>query len=262
MNAGMNGPLAGRTALVTGASRGVGRAIAIGLAEAGAKVVVNYLERSQAAEEVVAEIEGVEAGGSAPRASARALAVQADVARREQVRTLLSTTLETFGGLDILVNNAGLLQQKPFAQITDEDWDRVLAVNLKGAFICAQEAHSELRRSGVGRILNISSSGGQLGGPLAPHYSAAKAGTIALTRSLARLLAPEVAVNCIAPGLIETDMTQDEIASPQGREKLARIPLGRVGTAKEVAAAAVFLAVSAPYITGHTLNVNGGLYLG
>ena len=129
----MNRPLEGRTALVTGASRGVGRAIAIALAEAGAKVVVNYRERSQAAAEVVGEIERLDAGRSVAGASARALAVQADVTQREQVRTLLSTTLETFGGLDILVNNAGLLQQKPFAEITDEDWDRVLAVNLKGA---------------------------------------------------------------------------------------------------------------------------------
>ena len=175
---------------------------------------------------------------------------------------MFAATLESFGGLDILVNNAGLLQQKPFAQITDADWDRVLAVNLKGAFLCSQEAHTQLRRSGHGRILNISSSGGQLGGPLAPHYSAAKAGTIALTRSLARLLAPEVAVNCISPGLIETDMTRAEIASSDGHRKLAQIPLGRVGSASEVAAAAVFLAASAPYVTGHTLNVNGGLYLG
>lgn len=249
----MSGRLHGRTAVVTGASRGVGRAIALALAGEGANVVVNYRERAQAAAEVVEQI---------ARMGVPAQAVQADVAEREQVRMLLAATLQTFQRLDILVNNAGLLQQKPFAQITDKDWDRTLAVNLKGAFLCSQEALRELRRSDHGRIVNIASSGGQLGGPLAPHYAAAKAGTIALTRSLARLLAPKVAVNCIAPGLIETEMTRAEIASPAGREKLAGIPMRRVGSAEEVAAAAVFLAVSAPYITGHTLNVNGGLYLG
>lgn len=279
----MNGPLEGRTALVTGGGRGVGRAIALGLAEAGAKVVVGYRERAHTAAEVVSEIErmnqSADCGGGASggkkgeqsrcadgcgstERGLRAMAFRADVAEREQVRSLLTATVKSFGGLDILVNNAGLLQQKPFAQITDADWDRVLDVNLKGVFLCCQEAHAQLRRSNHARIVNISSSGGQLGGPLAPHYSAAKAGTIALTRSLARLLAPEVAVNCIAPGLIDTDMTREEIASPQGARKLAQIPLNRVGSAEDVAAAAVFLAASAPYVTGHTLNVNGGLYLG
>ena len=249
----MTRPLQGRTALVTGASRGVGRAIALALAGAGAGVVVNYRERRQAAEDVVGEIEHM--GG-------RARAVQGDVSVRADVRALVERTVEDFGGVDILVNNAGLLQQKPFAQITDEDWDHALAVNLKGVFLCSQEALPALRRGDSGRIVNIASSGGQLGGPLAPHYSAAKAGVIALTRSLARLLAPEVAVNCIAPGLIDTEMTRQEIASQAGPEKLEQIPLGRAGTADEVAAAALFLAARAPYVTGHTLNVNGGLYLG
>jgi 3-oxoacyl-[acyl-carrier protein] reductase len=250
----MNGPLRGRTALVTGASRGVGEAIALSLAEAGANVVVNYRARRHAADGVVRAI--TEGDG-------RALALQGDVTERAQVRAVVRETVEAFGGLDILVNNAGLLQQKPFAEITEEDWELVLAVNLKGVFLCSQEALTWLRQGeGTGRIINIASSGGQLGGPLAPHYSAAKAGVIALTRSLARLMAPEIAVNCIAPGLIDTDMTQAEIASEAGIEKLRQIPLGRAGTAKEVAASALFLAASAPYVTGHTLNVNGGLYLG
>jgi 3-oxoacyl-[acyl-carrier protein] reductase len=249
----MKGRLEGRTALVTGASRGLGRAIALAFAEEGAAVVVNYRERRAAAIDVVREIES---------AGASAVAVQGDVTARADVRALVARTIEVFGGLHILVNNAGLLQQKPFADITEEDWDAVLAVNLKGAFLCAQEALAEMRQRGSGRILNIASSGGQLGGPLAPHYSAAKAGVIALTRSLARLAAPEVAVNCIAPGLIDTEMTRAEIASEAGRQKLRLLPLGRPGTAREVAASAVFLAASAPYVTGHTLNVNGGLYLG
>jgi 3-oxoacyl-[acyl-carrier protein] reductase len=252
VGAGMT-PLRGRTALVTGASRGVGEAIALALAGAGASVVVNYRTRRPAADGVVRTI--TDSGG-------RALALQGDVTERAQVRAVVRETVEAFGGLDILVNNAGLLQQKPFTEITEEDWELVLAVNLKGVFLCAQEALAWLREGEGGRIVNVASSGGQLGGPLAPHYSAAKAGVIALTRSLARLLAPEVAVNCIAPGLIDTEMTRAEIASEAGIEKLRLLPLGRTGTAVEVAASALFLAASAPYVTGHTLNVNGGLYLG
>jgi 3-oxoacyl-[acyl-carrier protein] reductase len=251
----MSEALRGRTALITGASRGIGRAIALALARAGANVAVGYRERAEAAAEVVGAIE---AGGG------RALAVRGDVAVRADVGSLVARTLEAFGGLDVLVNNAGLLQQKPFAELDEEDWDRTLAVNLKSVFLCSQEALPALRAAGGagGRIVNVASSGGQLGGTLAPHYAAAKAGTIALTRSLARLLAPGIAVNCVAPGLIETEMTRAELASAAGREKLAQIPLGRAGGAEEVAEAALFLAASARYVTGHTLNVNGGLYLG
>jgi 3-oxoacyl-[acyl-carrier protein] reductase len=245
--------LQGRVALVTGASRGIGEAIADALAQAGADVAVNYREREAAAAEVVRRIEGL---------GRRALAVQADVTVREQVRAMVARTVETLGAVDILVNNAGLLQQKPFADITDEDWDRVLAVNLKGVFLCSQEVLPAMLRRGSGRIVNMASSGGQLGGRLAPHYAAGKAGVISLTRSLARLATPAVAVNCIAPGLIDTEMTQAEIASEAGAQKLRQIPLGRVGTAAEVAASVVFLAASAPYVTGQTINVNGGLYLG
>ena len=246
-------PLQGRTALVTGASRGIGGAIARALAGGGANVVVNYRERRDAADEVV---RAITAHG------ARALAAQADVTIRAEVRELVSQTIESFGTIDILVNNAGILQQKPFAEITDEDWDTVMAVNLRGTFLCSQEALAAMRRQGGGRIVNLASSGGQLGGALAPHYSASKAGVIGLTRSLARVAAPDVAVNCIAPGLIDTEMTQAERASAAGREKLTQIPLGRSGSAEEVAAVALFLATSASYVTGQTFNVNGGLYLG
>jgi 3-oxoacyl-[acyl-carrier protein] reductase len=249
----VSGALEGRVALVTGASRGIGEAVAHALARAGADVAVNYLEREAAAAEVVRRIDGL---------GRRALAVQADVTVREQVRAMVSHTVETLGAIDVLVNNAGLLQQKPFANITDEDWDRVLAVNLKGVFLCSQEVLPAMLRQGSGQIVNMASSGGQLGGVLAPHYAAGKAGVISLTRSLARLAAPDVAVNCIAPGLIDTEMTRAEIASEAGTQKLRQIPLGRVGTAAEVAASVVFLAASAPYVTGQTINVNGGLYLG
>jgi 3-oxoacyl-[acyl-carrier protein] reductase len=249
----MSEALRGRVALVTGASRGIGAAIALALARAGADVAVNYRERETAAAGVVARIE---------RLGRRALAVGADVTAREQVRAMVAQTVETLGPIEILVNNAGLLQQKPFAEITDADWERVLAVNLRGTFLCSQEALGAMLAKGSGRIVNIASSGGQLGGPLAPHYSAAKAGVISLTRSLARLAAPAVTVNCVSPGLIDTEMAGAEMASKAGAQKLRQVPLGRLGDAEEVAASVVFLAASAPYVTGHTINVNGGLYLG
>jgi 3-oxoacyl-[acyl-carrier protein] reductase len=245
--------LEGRVALVTGASRGIGAAVALALAQAGADVAVNYREREAAAAGVV---RGIEERGR------RAVAVQADVTVSEQVRAMIARVAETLGALDVLVNNAGLLQQKPFAEIAEGEWDRVLAVNLKGVFLCSQEVLPGMLAQGSGRIVNVASSGGQLGGSLAPHYAAAKAGVIGLTRSLARLAAPAVAVNCVAPGLIETEMTSAELASEAGAQKLRQIPLGRPGGAEEVAASVVFLAASAPYVTGQTLNVNGGLYLG
>jgi 3-oxoacyl-[acyl-carrier protein] reductase len=245
--------LDGRVALVTGASRGIGRAVALALALAGADVAVNYREREAAATEVVGQIE---------RLGRRALAVQGDVTVREQVRSMISIASGTLGAIDILVNNAGLLQQKPFAEITDEDWDDVLAVNLKGSFLCSQEALPAMLDRDRGWIVNMASSGGQLGGPLAPHYSASKAGVISLTRSLARLAAPNVSVNCVSPGLIDTEMAGAEMASEEGRRKIGQIPLGRLGSAEDVAASVVFLCSAAPYVTGHTINVNGGLYFG
>ncbi len=249
----MGDPLTGRVALVTGGSRGIGQAIATALAGAGADVALSYRERDDLAAAVVELIE---------RTGRRAIAIQADVSRRADVQRMVAAARESLGNVDILVNNAGLLQQKPFEQITDEDFDAILSVNLKGTFICVQEAAGALRERGEGRIINLASSGGQLGGPLAVHYSASKAGVISLTRSFARLLAPEIAVNCISPGLIETEMSTREIASAEGQAKLAQIPARRPGTPEEVGQAAVFLAASAPYVTGQTLNVNGGLYLG
>jgi 3-oxoacyl-[acyl-carrier protein] reductase len=249
----MSRPLQGRVALVTGASRGIGEASAYALAQAGADVAVNYRGRAEAAAEVVRRIRQL---------GRRAVAVQADVTAREQVQAMVSSAVDALGAIDVLVNNAGVLQQKQFVDITDEDWDHVLAVNLKGVFLCSQETLPAMLRQGSGRIINMTSSGGQLGGPLAPHYAAAKAGVIGLTRSLARLGAPSVAVNCVAPGLVDTEMTSAEIASEAGKEKLRQIPLGRVAAPAEVAASVLFLATAAPYVTGHTINVNGGLYLG
>jgi len=177
---------------------------------------------------------------------------------------MINRALETFGRIDVLINNAGIFQQKPFLEITDEDWARMMDINLKGAFICSQEVFQVMQKQGKGIIVNMASSGGQIGGPLAIHYSASKAGVICLTKSLARIGAPYgIRINCIAPGLIDTEMTKSEICSDAGREKIRQIPIQRPGTVDEVARAAVFLASDdASYITGQTINVNGGLYMG
>ena len=243
-----------RVALITGSSRGIGRAIALELASAGVRVVVTYREREQAAAAVVAEAQAL---------GARATLVQLDVSSRTSVRSAIEKARSEFGRVDILVNNAGILEQKPFATISDEDWDAMMAVNLRGAFACSQELLPEMKKQGYGRIVNVASSGGQLGGILAVHYATSKAGTIGLTRSLARLGAPEVLVNCVAPGLIDSEMTAGEIASDAGKEKIRTIPLGRPGTAEEVARTVAYLVSdAASYVTGQTINVNGGLYLG
>jgi 3-oxoacyl-[acyl-carrier protein] reductase len=240
--------LEGRVALVTGGSRGIGRATALALTAEGASVAITYRERAADAEAVAAETGGV--------------AIRAELGPAVAATRLIAEVTEAVGPVDVLVNNAGVLEQKPFAEITEADLDRALDVNLKAVFLLSQAVMGPMLERRWGRIVNVASSGGQLGGPLAVHYSASKAGVIGLTRSLARIGAPHVAVNCVAPGLIETEMTEPEIASPAGRAKLGQIPLARAGQPDDVAAAIRFLATSAPYVTGHTLNVNGGLYLG
>ena len=243
-----------RVALVTGSSRGIGRAVALELAGAGVDIVVTYRERQQAAAAVAAEAQAL---------GVRALVVPLDVSSRASVREAIGAAIAEFGRVDILVNDAGILEQKPFATITDDDWDLTMAVNLRGAFVCAQELLPQMKARGWGRIVNMASSGGQLGGTLSVHYATSKAGIIGLTRSLARLGAPEVLVNCVAPGLIDTEMTAAEIASEAGRQKVRAIPIGRAGLAEEVARAVAYLASdAASYVTGQTINVNGGLYLG
>jgi NAD(P)-dependent dehydrogenase (short-subunit alcohol dehydrogenase family) len=249
----VTGSLDGEVVLVTGGSRGIGRAVALALADAGADVAITYRERAEAADAVLADIRA---------AGRRAVAVQADLGRSAEAARVVGEVTDALGPIEVLVNNAGVLQQKPFAEITEEDLDRVLDVNLKSVFLLCQAVMPPMLERGRGRIVNVASSGGQLGGTLAAHYSASKAGVIGLTRSLARIGAPDVAVNCVSPGLIETEMTEREIASSAGRRKLSEIPLARTGRPDEVAEAVLFLATSAPYVTGHTLNVNGGLYLG
>ena len=247
---------AAKVAIVTGGGRGIGRGIALALAAQGFDLVLTYRERLQDAEQTAAEIRML---------GRDALVIQMELSRREDARRLIGDAKEKFGRIDLLVNNAGILQQKPFAEISEQEWDTMMAVNLKGAFLCSQEVLPIMTAQRSGSIVNIASSGGQLGGTLAVHYAVSKAGIISLTRSLARIgAAAGVRVNCVAPGLIETEMTEQEIASPAGRQKIeAQIPLHRPGEAGEVAAAVAFLASDqAGYITGHTFNVNGGLYMG
>ncbi len=243
----MSGVLSGKIALVTGASRGIGKAIAVALARAGADVAINYRQRKEAADATRAEIETL---------GRRAIAVAADVSVAAQVAGLVEAVEQQLGPVAILVNNAGITRPQPIDQITEQSWDEVLAINLKSVFLVTQAVLPKMRAAGWGRIINLSSVAAQLGGVVGPHYAASKAGILGLTHSYALLLAKEgITVNAIAPALIETEMVT---RNPNARADL--IPVGRFGTADEVAEAAVLLAANG-YITGQTLNVNGGWYM-
>lgn len=245
--------LAGKVALVTGGSRGIGRGIALALGGAGAHVALTYNTNEELAAQAVEEL--VVQGW-------RALAVQMTVEDRASVRQAIAKTKDTLGSVDILVNNAAIAQEKPFDAISDDDWDRLLAVNLRGPFACCQEVLPGMRKRGWGRIINLSSIGGQWGGFNQVHYAAAKAGLINLTRSLARICSRQgITANAVAPGLVRTEMSARELDSRAGQEKVSGIPIGRVATIMEVADIVVFLASeSASYITGQTINANGGMY--
>ena len=244
-----------RVALVTGAARGIGRGIAEALAADGMAVAVGYHTGADNARGVVA---GIRAAGG------RALPVALDIEDRASVRAALAAIRAAFGAVDVLVNNAAIAQEKPFETITDQDWSRMLAVNLQGPFICAQEALPEMLAKGWGRIINITSIGGQWGGFNQVHYAAAKAGLINFTRSLAKIYGGRgIATNAVSPGLVATDMTAGELATEVGRHKLTQIPAGRTGSVDEVAAVVAFLASEqASYVLGQTINVNGGQYFG
>lgn len=247
--------LKGKVALVTGGGRGIGKAISLALAEAGAAVALTYRERREEAQQVAEEIAA--RGGAA-------VALQMEVSDRKSVQTALAATREKLGEVNILVNNAAIAQEKPFADISDADWDLMQAVNLRGPFICCQEVLPAMEAGGWGRIINISSIGGQWGGFNQVHYAASKAGLINLTRSLAKIYSSSgITANVVAPGLVETEMSARELDSEAGREKVRGIPAGRVGSAEEVAQAVVFLASDgAAYITGQSVNLNGGMYFG
>jgi len=236
----------GRIALVTGGGRGIGRAIAEGLAKAGVDVAVNYLSHEKEAKEVC---EIISAQGC------RALAVQADVSVAASVSRMVSATQEHLGTISILVNNAGMARARRLDEIDEQLWDETIAVNLKSCFLVTQAVLPGMRAQRWGRIINISSVAAHTGGIVGPHYAASKAGILGLTHSFASLLIKEgITVNAVAPALIITDMV-----SEAARARASLIPVGRLGTVKEVADVALMLAENG-YMSGQTINVDGGLY--
>ena len=247
--------LLGKTALVTGGSRGIGRSIALALAEAGAHIVLTYHVRREQAEAVVHAIE--QAGG-------QAWAVQMALEDDGRIETVVRWTRAILDTIDILVNNAALAQEKPFLTLTNTDWSTMLRVNLQGPFRLCQEVIPLMQQQKWGRIVNLVSIGGQIGGFNQTHYAASKSGLQSLTRSLARLYGRDgITVNAVAPGLVATGMVADELATPAGQAKVASIPLGRIATPDEVASIVAFLCSDeAAYITGTTINCNGGMYCG
>jgi len=242
-----------RTALVTGGSRGIGRAIATTLAARGHAVALTYATRERDARVAVDAIRS--AGGEA-------ITVRLIAEDRATIRAAAAEVRRTLGPIGVLVNNAAIAQEKPFPEITDADWDRMFAVNLRGPFSCAQEVLPDMLQQQWGRIVNISSIGGQWGGVLQVHYACAKAGLNNLTRSLAKLYSGQgITANTIAGGLVATEMIANELNTPAGREKVRNIPAGRIARPDEVASVVAFLVSDeASYITGQTLNVNGGMY--
>ncbi len=240
-----------KVAIVTGASRGIGRAIALALAGEGASVVVNYASSSEAAEQVVAAI--TEAGGNA-------LALQADVSQEEQVDTLLKSTIEKYGRVDVLVNNAGITRDNLLLRMKPADWQAVINLNLTGVFLCTRAVSKLMLKQRSGRIINIASVAGQMGNPGQANYSAAKAGVIGFTKTVAKELASRsITVNAVAPGFIATEMTKE--LNSEGI--LQYIPLARYGEPEEVAGMVRFLAAdpAAAYITGQVFNVDGGMVM-
>lgn len=237
--------LVNKVALVTGASRGIGRAVALSLAEAGAAVAVNYRERAADANDVVAAITG--AGG-------KAIAVAADVSDSAAVTSMIAQIKRVLGPVDVLVNNAGLAIIKTIDELTEEEFDRTIAVNLKSAFLCTKAVLPGMRSRKWGRIVNISSGAARGAGGIGPHYNASKAGMEGLTRGYAaRVVKDGVTVNAVAPSLIETDMVRGGLASSPDR-----IPLGRFGTSEECAQA-VMMVIGNAYMTGQTVALSGGL---
>jgi 3-oxoacyl-[acyl-carrier protein] reductase len=237
--------LSKRVALVTGGSRGIGRAVAISLADAGAAIAVNYREKATEARDVVEIIRG--AGG-------RAMAVGADVSMATEVSAMMAAVERELGPVDVLVNNAGVGLVRGIDDLTEEDFDLTIAVNLKSAFLCTQAVVPGMRARKWGRIVNISSGAARGAGGIGPHYNASKAGMEGLTRGYAaRLVKEGITVNAVAPSLIETDMVRSGLASSP-----ARIPLGRFGTAEECAQA-VLMVIGNAYMTGQTIGLSGGM---
>lgn len=244
-----------KVAVITGSSRGIGREIAMTFAREGCNIVINYKSNKKAAVEVqdIVKSYGV-----------MAEIVEADVSNREDVRRMFDIAYKTFNKIDILVNNAGINKRGWFEEITDDDWDMIMNVNLKGPFICCQEVFSFMKKQNYGRIINISSVAGQYHGPKTVHYAVSKAGVNSLTKVIARYGAPyNILVNAVAPGIILTDQTRDELNSPAGEKIVEMTLLKRPGELGDVASTCVFLASDEQnYITGQVISVSGGAYLG
>lgn len=240
-----------RIALVTGGSRGIGAGVCRTLLEAGYTVAIGYQHQQAKAEEIARDFD-------------KAFAVQIDIGDAASVKTAFKTIRKEAGEVDVLVNNAALGPEKPFLQITDEEWAEVFSVNVTGAVRCIREALPAMQQKQFGRIINMSSIAGQWGGLYRVHYAASKAALINLSCSLAKLYSKDgITANAIAPGMIATDLMTEELAKPESKDKLKTIPIGRLGTCEEVGAAVLYLASDeAAYITGQTLNLNGGMYFG
>ena len=242
----------GKVAVVTGASRGIGRSVSLALAAAGARIVAMDMDQA-ATDAVVAELKA---------AGAEAVAVVGNVTQAADTEKMIDAAMEAFGRVDILVNNAGITRDGIFLRMKDEDWDAVLSVNLKGAFLCSRAASKVMTKQRYGRIINIASIVGLMGNAGQANYCASKAGLIGLTKSNARELSKRnITVNAVAPGFIATAMT-DALPEKVRADLMAQIPLERLGTADDIANAVLFLASEASgYITGHVLSVNGGMYM-
>ena len=244
--------LGGRVAIVTGGTRGIGAAIAALLAEHGASVVVSGRDADRV-QSAVKTMEGLDG---------RVVGLAADAAKREDAERLVDTAKQEFGRLDVVVNNAGITRDALLVRMKDDDWDHVMEVNLRGAFLMTRAAAKVMMRQRSGRIINIASAAGAMGNAGQVNYSAAKAGLLGLTKACARELAHwSILVNAVAPGLIETDMSAAIPEAARGAF-LAQVPLGRIGTAREVAEVVGFLAGDgASYVTGQIVHVNGGMYM-
>ena len=245
--------LKGKIALITGAGRGIGRAIALEFAKEGADIIINYNKSKEGAEEVKNEIEKI---------GQRAIIIKADVSKKEEVEEMVEKALDEFKGIDILVNNAGVISAAPLQELTEEDWNKIMDVNFKGVFLCSKIVSKIIMKQKSGKINNISSIYGSIfGAQYVMHYAASKAGVANMTKSLAQALAPNIQVNSISPGNIDTEMTR-HAGEDFIKKVIEKTPLKRLGKPEEIAKAAVFLASSdSDFITGLNLVVDGGLSL-